>query len=99
MKNQILSLENSHWTGISIENYPIHERHRLFPEVFENRNHKYVLDVAAGIGVVAKRIVDSYDCKLVCNEIDSNCLNSLKSLNVITTSFNLDGGVKYPFAD
>jgi SAM-dependent methyltransferase len=87
--------------GLSIDEYPLlHERHRVFPEVFENRGHKKIIDLSAGIGIIAKRIMDNYPCQLVCNEIEATCLNNLRNLEVELTSFDLDDETaKYPFPE
>ena len=84
------TLENFQW---------VHERHRIFPEVFENRNHKMIIDVSSGIGVVANRISENYDCELHCNEIDPNCITELEKLNVTTVSFDIDSGEPFPISD
>jgi len=68
----------------------IHERHRIFPEIFENRNHKKILDLSAGVGVVGNRINKYYDAELLCNDISPKCLQILKSLKLNVTSFNID---------
>ncbi len=84
-------------TGLSLENYPIlHERHRLFPEIFNDRGHKRILDISAGMGVVARRIVENYPCEMHCNEVDETCLKELRKLNVHITSFDLDTGEPIP---
>ncbi len=74
----------------------IHERHRIFPSVFENRNHKKILDLSAGVGVVGKRIRDSYACDLICNDISPTCLKLMQQLGLETTSFDIDDE-KHPF--
>jgi len=78
-----------------------HERHRIFPDVFEERNHKRILDIAAGIGVVGNRIQKFYpDAELICNDISPTCLNSLKKLGIKTCSFDIDNAdVPFPFDD
>ena len=79
MRTDSQTLESSRMEGKTLESYPwLHERHRLFPEVFKQRNHKKVLDISAGIGVVAKRILEDYECDMYCNEVDLNCLKELK---------------------
>lgn len=74
----------------------IHERHRIFPEIFENRNHKKILDLSAGVGVVGNRINKNYDADLLCNDISPKCQKILKSLNLKVTSFDIDDEAK-PF--
>lgn len=90
-------LEQTRMEGLSFEAYPfLHERHRVFPEVFENRKHRRILDTSAGIGVVAKRITDRYECELTCNEVDPNCLEQLSRLPVKTLSLDLDRTTPLP---
>ena len=84
----------------SLNEYPIiHERHRIFPEIFENRKHDKILDVSAGIGYFAKKIKETYDCDLTCNEVDPHCLEQLKALDVTITSMDLDTGKPLPIED
>jgi len=91
MRADAVSLEAGRMNDLTIENYPwIHERHRAFPRVFEDRKHRRIIDLAAGIGIIAKRIKESYDCELACNEIDQSCLQQLNTLDVKVTSFDLD---------
>ncbi len=93
-------LENQRLSGLSLDNYPFyHERHRIFPAVFENRSHKRILDISAGIGVVARQIKEQYPCDLFCNEVSEVCLNELKKLNVPVTSYDLDTEGRIPFED
>ena len=74
------------------------ERHRIFPDVFENRNHKTILDVAAGVGVVGKRIKDHYPTDLLCNDISPTCLKCMKKIGIKTTSFDIDNNENsFPF--
>lgn len=74
----------------------IHERHRIFPEIFEKRNHKKILDIAAGVGVVADRINRLYDGIIIGNDISPKCIASLQSLGIQTLSFDIDDS-KHPF--
>jgi len=91
MRADAVSLEAGRMNDLTIENYPwIHERHRVFPQVFEDRKHRRIIDLSAGIGIIAKRIRENYDCELVCNEIDKSCLQQLNTLDVKVTSFDLD---------
>jgi len=97
-----VALEEDRLEHIStVDDYDMHhERHRIFPDVFENRNHKRILDVAAGIGVVGNRIKNNYKTELICNDISPTCLNSLKKLGIETCSFDLDDPNKpFPFPD
>jgi len=76
----------------------VHERHRIFPALFENRQHRTILDMSAGMGVVAQRIRDQYPCSLICNDICPKCLQSLNDLGLQTISFDLDNAaVPFPF--
>jgi SAM-dependent methyltransferase len=78
----------------------IHERHRIFPAVFENREHKKIIDVGAGVGVVGKRIMDYYSVDALCNDISPACLNIMKKAGLRTISFDIDDANKaFPFAD
>lgn len=95
-----LKLESDRMQGLSMESYPLlHERHRTFPEVFEDRKHRKIIDISSGIGVVAKRIIENYDCDMDCNEIEQNCLKELQKLKVNITSFDLDSGNPIPIKD
>ena len=77
-----------------------HERHRIFPALFEDRNHRKIIDVAAGIGAAAGRVHTKYDAELICNDLSPKCLDSLKKMGIQTTSFDLDDASKpYPFKD
>ena len=78
---------------------PLHERHRAFPAVFENRQHQRVLDVAAGVGYAASRIDRDYPARMVCNDIAPTCLASLRRQNLTTVSYSLDNPqTGFPFA-
>ena len=84
-----------------IEDYPdFHERHRVFPAVFENRQHKRILDIAAGVGCAAQRIHENYPAELLCNDITPTCLRILEKLGLSTVSFDLDDPEQaFPFLD
>ncbi len=102
MKTQAVVLEEKRLAGIeSIEQYPdFHERHRVFPAIFEDRAHKRIIDLSAGVGVVAQRIKDGYPAELVCNDITPACLAILGKLGLNTVSFDLDDEqTPYPFED
>jgi len=97
MRTDSKQLEAGRLSGLSLENYPlVHERHRIFPEVFEDRRHGRVLDVTAGIGIVARRILEKYPCEMHCNEVDETCLAQLRKLDVAITSYDLDTGERIP---
>jgi 2-polyprenyl-3-methyl-5-hydroxy-6-metoxy-1,4-benzoquinol methylase len=100
MRPDSQDLESGRMTGITLENYPwVHERHRIFPDIFENRNHKEILDISAGIGLVAKNTIDRYQCNMYCNEIDETCVSELRKLPVKLSSFDLDTGETLPLPD
>lgn len=102
MRKYAIQLEEKRFEGIrDIEDYPsFHERHRIFPAVFENRQHKRILDIGAGMGVVGQRIKDYYQAELLCNDISPTCLTSLEKLGIRTTSFDIDDAEKaFPFSD
>lgn len=97
MRTDAKKLEASRMEGKTIENYPwLHERHRIFPKIFENRNHKKIFDTSAGIGIVAKKLCEDYSCDLTCNEIDESCICQLKNLDINLISFDLDTGEEFP---
>lgn len=83
-----------------IEDYPdFHERHRVIPAIFENRQHQSIFDVAAGVGCAAQRIKENYSAELLCNDITPKCLTLLQQMGIPTVSFDLDVEQPYPFAD
>lgn len=98
MKEHAIELEENRLCEVnSIEDYPdYHERHRIFPAIFENRQHERILDVAAGVGCAAQRIHEKYPAELLCNDITPKCLNILNNLGLSTVSFDLDDE-KHPF--
>ncbi len=76
---------------VNIEDYQsFHERHRIFPEVFRGKNHQKVLDIAAGVGVVGKRIQDECDAEMLCNDVCPKCLSVMSRAGLETVSFNID---------
>jgi SAM-dependent methyltransferase len=86
--------------GQTLDTYKwVHERHRVFPEIFDERHHSRVIDVSAGIGLVASRIAEAYPCELTCNEVDETCLAQLRKLPVRIVSFDLDDLERFPLAD
>ncbi len=92
MREDAIQVEEKRLNGVKdIKDYPdFHERHRVFPAVFENRQHKKILDVAAGVGCAAQRIREKYPADLLCNDICPTCLNLLGKLGLSTVSFDLD---------
>lgn len=100
MRTDSKALEAGRMEGLSFDYYPLlHERHRIFPEIFEQRCHKNILDISAGMGIIAKKITDNYPCTLSCNEVDGTCLKQLEKLPVNLTSFDLDSTEALPVAD
>ena len=101
MRDDSVRIEDARIKGLDLDNYPwVHERHRIFPEVFGSEGYQNILDIAAGVGVVAKRIHDLYPCKMLCNDISKECLRCLKANNLSTVSFDLDDpGTPFPFPD
>lgn len=67
-----------------------HERHRIFPALFEERKHKKIIDISAGIGAVANRVNKYYNADIICNELSPKCIDSLQELGLKTMSFDLD---------
>lgn len=75
-----------------------HERHRIFPAIFEDRSHKKILDTSAGVGVLGKRIMANYDAELLCNDICPKCLDTMGKTGLSTVSFDIDNADKpFPF--
>lgn len=91
MRKDATKLENDRLAGLDMESYPwIHERHLIFPQIFEPGRYNEILDVAAGMGIVAKRIKDGYPCRMLCNDISEASLRNLRQAGLETTSFDLD---------
>ncbi|NCD32808.1 MAG: class I SAM-dependent methyltransferase [Spartobacteria bacterium] len=100
--NPAVGLEEERLKHISgVDDFDMfHERHRIFPAVFEDRNHKKIIDISAGIGAAAGRINAYYNAELICNDLSPKCLESLANMGLKTVSFDLDDdSVPYPFAD
>lgn len=84
---------------LSLNFPPFKERHRVFPAVFENRNHKKVLDLAAGIGYVTQRLVESYPAKVISHDLSPSCLRHLAKLGAPTLRFDIDSSeTGFPFS-
>lgn len=99
MRADAIPLEEARLINVStLEDYPsLHERHRIFPGVFTGKNHRKILDIAAGIGIVGKRIMDGYDAELLCNDISPKCLAVMGRAGLKTVSFNIDDASRpYP---
>lgn len=107
MRTDAIELEEARLEQVqNLDDYcSIHERHRIFPAVFEERNHGKILDIAAGVGVVGKRIRDHYSpagrrVELVCNDICPKCLKVMQGNGLETVSFSIDTPDEdFPFAD
>jgi SAM-dependent methyltransferase len=102
MRKDAIQLEEQRLLGIeSIEDYPdFHERHRVFPEIFEQRNHTRILDIAAGVGCAAIRIHENYPTTIICNDITPSCLMILDALGLPSVSFDIDDiHAPFPFPD
>jgi 2-polyprenyl-3-methyl-5-hydroxy-6-metoxy-1,4-benzoquinol methylase len=100
MRKDAIPLEEKRLEGVNeIEDYPsFHERHRIFPEVFESREIKKVLDIASGVGCAAKRIQDNTSVEVTCNDITPACLEILEKQSLKTVSFDIDSSNNiYPF--
>lgn len=99
---EAIVLEETRLSGIEeITEYPsFHERHRIFPALFENRNHKRVFDTSAGVGAAAQRVHTRYPAELLCNEISPTALKILSNLGIKTVSFDLDTvDTPFPLSD
>ena len=101
MRNDALNLEDGRLEGLDINTYPwIHERHRIFPGIFKPGQYGKILDIAAGMGVVARRIRDGYPCRMICNDVSENSLRNLREAGLETVSFDLDDPTgRFPFDD
>ena len=101
-RNPAIGLEEERLKDISgVEDFDMfHERHRIFPALFENRNHKKIIDVSAGIGAAAGRVNTGCAAELICNDLSPKCLDSLKKMGLKTISFDLDDDSRpYPLKD
>lgn len=101
MREDAVTLEDNRLRGFDLDTYPwIHERHRIFPEVFGTEKYEKILDIAAGVGLVAKRIQDQYPCSMLCNDISPESIRCLKANKLKTLSFDLDDPkTAFPFPD
>ena len=101
MTSNAVQLEEARLLDVlSIQDYPdFHERHRIIPAIFEDRQHKTIFDVAAGVGCAAQRIRDNYPAELLCNDITPKCLTILQQMGIPTVSFDLDDEQSFPFPD
>jgi len=102
MRTDAVELEEGRLDGIeTMEDYAsVHERHRIFPGIFEDRDHKSVLDISAGVGIVGKRVKDFYNAEVVCNEISPTALKTMERAGLKTISFDIDDASQpFPLAD
>jgi len=102
MKKNAIEWEERRLRGIGhIRDYPwFKERHRVFPALFEDRQHKKIIDLSAGVGCAAARIREYYPADLVCNDISPTCLKILGEQGIRTVSFDIDDQEKpFPFPD
>ena len=102
MRNDAVKLEEGRLAGVEyIDDYSAwHERHRIFPELFEDRGHRKVLDISAGVGIVGKRVKDRYNAEVLCNEISPTCLKTMERAGLKTVSFDIDdAGGPFPLPD
>lgn len=102
MRDEAIPLEELRLENVyEIDDYQsVHERHRIFPAVFEDRKLDRVIDIAAGVGIVGKRVKDLCSAEVICNDISPKCLNILKNNNLSTISFDIDDDkTPYPFPD
>ena len=99
MRKDAIRLEESRVAERELPDFPLFkERHRVFPAVFEQRNHKRVLDLAAGIGYVTQRLMDDYPATVVSHDISPSCLKRLRARGAATLCFDLDNAeAGFPF--
>ena len=92
MRNEAIQLEEQRLQYVNdVTDYQaIHERHRIFPTIFEDRRHARIIDIAAGVGVIGKKIMDEYPADLLCNDICPKCLNTMGKSGLATVSFDID---------
>ena len=102
MRKDALQLEESRLGDIDdLKDYQIvKERHRVFPAIFEGRQHKRILDIASGVGCATQRIRDHYASDLTCSDISPICLRILHKLGIPVVSFDIDDDeIAFPFCD
>ena len=58
MNENAVYLEEERLHGLErSDDFPsFHERHRVFPAIFEDRQHKRIIDTSAGVGYAAQHI-------------------------------------------
>jgi SAM-dependent methyltransferase len=102
MRKDAIPLEEARLSEVEeLSDYAsVHERHRIFPALFEGRAHTRILDVAAGVGAAAKRIADGHPAEMLCNDISPKAIAVLNKLGLKTTSFDLDDpDAPFPFPE
>lgn len=102
MRTDAIDVEERRLQGIDDPGqYPwFKERHRVFPAVFEERNHEKIIDLSAGVGCAAARVKDQYNPDILCNDISPTCLKLLRQQGLGTTSFSIDDPESpFPFPD
>ncbi|MBI5351461.1 MAG: class I SAM-dependent methyltransferase [Chloroflexi bacterium] len=100
MRKDSIKLEESRVADSGLVDYPpFKERHRVFPAVFESRNHRKILDLAAGIGYVTQRLLDHYPATIISHDVSPSCLKNLHLRGAPTLSFDIDNAeISFPFA-
>ena len=100
MRTDAIELEDGRLEGKNLENYPwYNERHRIFPKVFFHHQYEKILDIAAGVGIIGKKIDDETNSFMLCNDISPESLSNLKRNQLKTISFDLDNKSFFPFKD
>lgn len=102
MRTEAIELEELRLQDVNeLSDYQaFHERHRIFPAIFEDRKQSNIIDLAAGVGAVGKRIQEQYPAELLCNDICPKCLQTLGKSGLKTVSFDIDDNEKkFPFPD
>jgi SAM-dependent methyltransferase len=100
MRNDAIPLEEMRLKNVAdVQEYEsVHERHRIFPALFENRNHTEIIDIAAGVGVVGQRIKSHYHERVLCNDISPKCLSIMRNNGLRSISFDIDDPrTNFPF--
>jgi SAM-dependent methyltransferase len=103
MRQDAQKIEDGRLQGVDLNNYQwYNERHRIFPQILSmsGAGYRRILDVAAGVGIVGKRIKDGYPCTMVCNDIASESLRNLRANGLTAVAFDLDtAATAFPFPD
>ncbi len=100
MRKDSIQYEECRLEGVKeLDDYQwFYDRHRVFPAVFENRQHKKILDISAGVGCAALNIQKHYPAEILCNDISPTCLKILSQQGLPHVSFDLDDPeIPYPF--